>query len=43
MTTPILTAQHLSRRFQEGALDVTVLTDVNLAVNAGETLAIVGS
>jgi lipoprotein-releasing system ATP-binding protein len=43
MTTPILTAQHLSRRFQEGALDVTVLTDVNLSVNAGETLAIVGS
>ena len=43
MHTPILTAQHLSRRFQEGALDVTVLTDVNLSVNAGETLAIVGS
>jgi len=43
MNTPILTAQHLSRRFQEGALDVTVLTDVNLSVNAGETLAIVGS
>ena len=43
MNTPILTAQHLSRRFQEGALDVTVLTDVHLSVNAGETLAIVGS
>lgn len=43
MTTPILTAQHLSRRFQEGALDVTVLNDVNLSVSAGETLAIVGS
>jgi lipoprotein-releasing system ATP-binding protein len=43
MTTPILTAQHISRRFQEGALDVTVLTYVNLSVNAGETLAIVGS
>jgi lipoprotein-releasing system ATP-binding protein len=43
MNKPILTAQHLSRRFQEGALDVTVLTDVNLSVNAGETLAIVGS
>ncbi len=43
MTTPLLTAQHLSRRFQEGALDVTVLTDVNLTVHAGETLAIVGS
>lgn len=43
MTTPILSAQHLSRRFQEGALDVTVLNDVNLSVTAGETLAIVGS
>lgn len=43
MTTPVLTAQHLSRRFQEGALDVTVLQDVNLSVHAGETLAIVGS
>ena len=43
MNKPILTAQHLSRRFQEGALDVTVLTDVNLSVSAGETLAIVGS
>jgi lipoprotein-releasing system ATP-binding protein len=43
MTTPVLTAQHLSRRFHEGALDVTVLNDVNLSVHAGETLAIVGS
>ena len=43
MTTTVLTAHHLSRRFQEGALDVTVLNDVNLSVHAGETLAIVGS
>jgi len=43
MTTPVLIAQHLSRRFQEGSLDVTVLNDVNLSVHAGETLAIVGS
>ena len=43
MTTPVLIAQHLSRRFQEGTLDVTVLNDVNLSVHAGETLAIVGS
>ena len=43
MTTPVLTAHQLSRRFTEGPLDVTVLQNVNLSVNAGETLAIVGS
>jgi lipoprotein-releasing system ATP-binding protein len=41
--TPVLTAHHISRRFSEGALDVTVLNNVNLSVNAGETLAIIGS
>ncbi len=43
MTHAVLTAPHLSRRFQEGVLDVTVLQDVNLSVHAGETLAIVGA
>ncbi len=43
MTHAVLTAHHLSRRFQEGVLDVTVLKDVNLSVHAGETLAIVGA
>jgi lipoprotein-releasing system ATP-binding protein len=41
--TPVLTAHNLSRRFTEGPLDVTVLHNVDLCVNAGETLAIVGS
>ena len=41
--TPVLTAHPISRRFSEGALDVTVLNNVNLSVNAGETLAIIGS
>ena len=41
--TPVLVAHQLSRRFSEGPLDVTVLQNINLAVNAGETLAIVGS
>ncbi len=41
--TPVLTAHHISRRFHEGPLDVTVLHNVDLSVNAGETLAIVGS
>ena len=39
----VLEAQHISRRFSEGALDVSVLQDVNLSVAAGETLAIVGA
>ena len=41
--TPVLTARNISRRFTEGPLDVTVLQNVDLSVNAGETLAIVGS
>ena len=41
--TPVLNAHHISRHFTEGPLDVTVLHNVDLSVNAGETLAIVGS
>ena len=41
--TSVLTAHNISRRFHEGPLDVTVLQDVNLSVNASETLAIVGA
>lgn len=43
MNKPILTAQHIGRRFHEGPLDVTVLHDVNLQVHASETMAIVGA
>ena len=39
----VLSAIGVGRRFQEGPLDVTVLQDVSLQVNAGETLAIVGA
>jgi lipoprotein-releasing system ATP-binding protein len=39
----ILSCQGLTKRFEEGRLDVTVLQGVDLAVQRGETLAIVGA
>ena len=43
MSEVILQAQGLTKRFAEGALDVTVLQGVDLQVHAGETLAVVGA
>ncbi len=40
---PVLAAQGLGKRFFEGRIDLTVLQDVDLAIHAGETLAIVGA
>jgi lipoprotein-releasing system ATP-binding protein len=39
----VLSAQDLHKRYHEGPLDVHVLQGVNLAVHAGETLAVVGA
>jgi lipoprotein-releasing system ATP-binding protein len=39
----VLEATGLSRRFAEGGLDVQVLAGVDLAVKAGETLAVIGA
>jgi lipoprotein-releasing system ATP-binding protein len=39
----VLQATGLGRRFSEGGLDVQVLHDIDLQVQAGETLAVVGA
>jgi len=41
--TPVVSAQGIVKRFQEGQVDVTVLQGVDLSVAPGETLAIVGA
>jgi lipoprotein-releasing system ATP-binding protein len=43
MNELVIQATGLTRRFQEGGLDVTVLRGVDLTVKRGETLAIVGA
>ena len=41
--SPILVARGLGKVFRGGGLEVPVLTDIHLQVEAGQTLAIVGA
>ena len=43
MSEAIVKAQNLHKRFTEGGLDVTVLQGIDLEVQPGETVAVVGA
>lgn len=43
MSTPLLVLRQVHRRFTHGELGVDVLKNINLTINAGEMVAIVGA
>ena len=43
MSEAIVQAQNLHKRFTEGGLDVPVLQGIDLAIQSGETVAVVGA
>lgn len=42
MKSPILRAEHLTKRVRTADQELTILNDVSLSVNAGQSLAIIG-
>jgi len=40
---PVIASRQLAKRYKDGQLETPVLTNVNLTVNAGDRIAIVGS
>jgi lipoprotein-releasing system ATP-binding protein len=40
---PVLVCRQLAKRYKDGQLETPVLSDVNLTINAGDRIAIVGS
>lgn len=43
MNNPILTCQQLSKTYSDGATNIEVLREINLDVDAGELVAVIGS
>lgn len=43
MNDTVIACRHLNKRFNQGNLNVNVLEDINLTINAGERVAIMGS
>lgn len=41
--TPVIACRQLAKRYKDGQLETPVLSNVNLTVNAGDRIAIVGS
>lgn len=43
MTRPLIELRHLTRRFQAGDEEITVLQDINLTIERGDLVAIIGT
>ncbi|MBT6143712.1 ATP-binding cassette domain-containing protein, partial [bacterium] len=43
MNEGVIVCEHLSRTYREGGKDLQVLRDINLVVQAGESVAITGT
>jgi lipoprotein-releasing system ATP-binding protein len=43
MTSPVIECSHLAKSYADGDMETHVLSDINLTINAGDRIAIVGS